>query len=160
MADANDAARAIARLDYEALTAEAAQFQQRQLALVDRALQSLMLINGGALVALFTLIGSKASLHVHTQTLWDSFVLFAAGMCCTLLANFAAFFAQGLYYQSSQFQAWNAQQRAHDVPETHDFKSPHRAGDRSEIIGIFAAFAALAAFITGCAFAFAGVVPA
>ena len=160
MAEIDDAEREMARADYIAQIAEAAQFQQRQLTLVDRGLQSLMLINGGALIALFTLLGSKAQLHVDHRLLWASFTLFAAGLAATVVSNFAAFFAQGFYYQSTQHQAWNAQKRVHALPEAHDVQTPYKRGDIAEVVGIGAAIVALAGFIAGCAFAFAGVVPA
>ena len=69
---------------------------QTQLAIL--ALQSLILINGGALVALFSLIAQGGNTpfirHIYPPTLWISFAMFALGISAALIAVFLGYWSQ------------------------------------------------------------------
>jgi hypothetical protein len=159
--DELEARREIARLDYAAQTAEAAERVKHQILLVDRGLQGMLLINGGALVALFTLIGSNAHLRLVPLFVWSSFGAFAAGILLSLLANLGAFISQGQYHATAQFTAWEAQRVMQDLPSGYadQAASAYRFGRQAEIAGIVAALLALVAFVAGCGLALAGVLP-
>jgi len=63
------------------------------------ALRSLTVINGGAIIALFTLIGATGSAGAakfltHSALLWPAFGSFALGLFLALLASFFAYLAQ------------------------------------------------------------------
>lgn len=151
----------VARLDYDAAIADAAERVKYQVALVDRGLQGLMLINGGALVALFTLLGSKAPVHLDARLLWCAFGFFALGLALTLLANLAAFLSQGAFYTVSIMEAWDAQNALSGVAAQRSdaIQAAHRTGLHAQYAGIAVATLALFAFCLGCALAFAGVLP-
>ena len=160
MADADDAARrAIAALDHQFYASEAAERLKHQVALVERGLQSLMLVNGGALVALFALIGSSARLAIHPRYLWAAFAFFALGLVFTMLAHLGAFLSQGFYAQATMVQLWDAQREMHGLAPTRDPAGPHRKGRHAELGGIVAALLALRGFVIGCGLAFVGVLP-
>ena len=152
----------IAALDYAAYSAEASDRVKHEILLVDRGIQGLMITNGGALVALFTLLGSKAQFHVIPTYLWSAFASFAFGIALAMLANLAAFLSQGFYYQASQFQAWDAQRAMHGQAATRigQTKAIFKSGQSAECGGIAAAIVALLSFIIGCGFALIGVLPA
>ncbi|WP_010186020.1 hypothetical protein [Sphingomonas sp. PAMC 26605] len=158
---ADDIASATARLDYEAAIADASERVKYQVALVDRGLQSLMLINGGALVALFTLLGSKAPPHFDARLLWYAFGFFALGLAMTLLANLSAFLSQAAFYAVSMMEAWDAQRAIGGLAaeRTTDMHRAHRGGLHAQYAGVATAALALFAFVLGCGLAFAGVLP-
>lgn len=161
MSDDHEPRRRIAELDYASQTAEAAERLKFQISLVDRGIQSLMLINGGALVALFTLLGSKAPIHLDTRLLWLAFAAFAGGLALTLLANLGAFVSQWQYYVTCQYAAWDAQKIMVSAPSTYDTAIVRAAsiGFVAQMAGTVSAVLALVAFVVGCGLAFAGVLP-
>ena len=161
MTDEADARREIAKLDYAAQSAEAAERVKHQVMLVDRGLQGLLFINGGALVALFSLIGSSAHLQLKLDFVWAAFAMFAAGLVFSLVSNFAAFLSQGFFHAASQYTAWEAQRFIFglDAAYADNVARSYQRGRIAELSGVVAALAALIAFIVGCGLALAGVLP-
>ncbi|MGK2287295.1 hypothetical protein [Pedomonas sp. V897] len=152
---------AAARLNYEALSADASKRIDYQVGYAEQGLKGLMLVNGGAIVALFTFIGNEAPVALDTVKVWWAFRCFSAGIVFTLSAYFAAFFSQGQYYLSSQYEAWNwGQKMLTGVDGNYKHKRPFRIGKWCEVLGAVAALAALVAFIAGASFALKGVLPA
>ena len=161
MPDQPDPEREMARLDHEAMTAEATERLKHQVGFVDRGLQGLTLINGGALVALIAMLGGNAHLRITARSLWGAFGMFALGLTLALLANFAAYLSQGFYYQVTQFEAWDAQRRMHGLAAERRAAvvKAHRRGQHAEFGGVAAALLSLFVFILGCALALSGVAP-
>jgi hypothetical protein len=154
--------REIARLDYDIYLTEAADRLKFQVEFVQAGLRSLMLINGGAIVALFTLIGNSAAatqVAVDQGKLWCAFVAFVAGLLFTLLTTFAAFFSQVFYAESTVRQAWSSQREMLGGVGDNEHVKPFRKGKCAEILGIACFSAALACFAIGAGFALAGVLP-
>lgn len=67
-----------------------------QLALL--ALKSLVALNGGAIVALFTLLGHVESLSVRAAPLWWGFAAFAGGLTFAVLSNVIGYLAQDQFF--------------------------------------------------------------
>lgn len=150
-----------AQMNYETLTADAAKRIDFQVGYAEQGLKALMLVNGGAIVALFTFIGNEAPVVLDTGKVWWAFRCFAAGAALTLVAYFGAFLSQGNYYLSSQHEAWNCQiKMLTGEPGNYDYVGPFKIGRRWERLGAAAAIAALLAFIAGAHFAIQGVLPA
>ncbi|WP_336974166.1 hypothetical protein [Sphingobium aromaticiconvertens] len=120
-------------------------------------LQALTLINGGALVALFTFVGSSTAVRFDMSALWVAFAAFATGLVFNLLAFLGAHLSQDYFYVSAQWSAWNAELRMDGLPESYDAVSPARIGTRAQIAGIASGIVSLIAFIVGCGFALSGV---
>lgn len=158
---AEDLNRENARLNYEAMTADAMKRIEYQVAFAENALKGLMLVNGGAIVALFTFIGNTGSLAPDTNKLWWAFGSFAGGLVFTLIAYFGACLSQGYFYQTSQAEAWNFQSRMVEGRwGTNDHIGPFNRGLRAEAAGTVSAALALLAFLAGAIFALLGVMPA
>lgn len=157
----SDTRRAAARQNYDALTAEAMLRLQFQVSFAEQALKGLMLVNGGAIVALYTVIGNSGAVSLDVGRLWAAFGCFVAGLVLTLLAYLGAFASQNFYYISSQLEAWNhliATQS--DKLGTHDHLTPYRQGYWAQIAGVGCASLGVLAFLIGAGFALAGVLPA
>lgn len=147
-----------AKLDYEDHRKEVFERLKIQASMADAGLRSLMLVNAGAIVGLFTFIGNaKGRLHIVANTLWLAFGFFVGGMVLTLIANIAAFLAQGFYYKATQEQAWNDQAIIFGRERTSPLNALHRWGETWEIVGIGGAVIALACFVIGAALALRSV---
>ncbi|WP_145201413.1 hypothetical protein [Sphingobium sp. B2] len=120
-------------------------------------LQALTLINGGALVALFSFVASASAVTFDLAALWWAFGFFAAGLVFNILAYLGAHLAQDRYYIVAQYCAWNAQDEMADADASHDPMPPYRAGSIAQMAAMLCAILALAAFIAGCGFALSGV---
>lgn len=150
-----------ARQDYAAYQAEAADRLRFQVSLVESGLKTLMLVNGGAIVALLTFLGNAADRTLFQWSyLQAGFALFALGVACAMVAHLAAFFSQGCYHEASQFQAWNAQDATADKPPSHDIEPPMAKGAHAEFAGIALAVLGLLAFICGAVLSLWGIIPA
>lgn len=110
--------------------------------------RSLFLVNGGAIIALLTLVGN-ASATVENRALFYAFVWFGVGLFLALLASLAFPLSQMFYMQSSNTEGWKAQAEKHgqEYPES---------GDRDDVRGeilltstIVLAFLSIVFFIIG-----------
>lgn len=155
----SETAKAIARLDYDAGRAEAAERIKHQIDLAAKGLSGLTLINGGALVALFTLIGSKPEIAISMHFLWAAFACFAAGLASTIVAYFGAFVSQGQYYEVAETKSWNDQRIMFGLTAIVDPAPSLRRGLFAERLGVGSAVLALVLFIAGSGFALVGVAP-
>lgn len=153
--------REMARHDYEDHRQEVFERLKMQAAFAEAGLKSLMLVNAGAIIGLFTFIGNGSTkLHIRADWLWPAFGCFVAGMAATLVAHIAAFFSQGFYYQQTQAQSWNDQAIMIGAEARHGTDDLYKKGFLAENIGVTAAVVALLAFVVGAFLAFKGVLPA
>lgn len=149
----------IARLEYETLRADAEKRIGYQVDLAQSALKTLTLANGGAIVALFTLLGNldKAKLAIDPNLIWWAFAAFVIGLIATFISYFGAFFSQGFYMVSSAQEAWEKQSHMLGLPAEFDHQSPYKKGNVAEKTGIAAAMLGLLGFIAGSGIALAAV---
>ncbi len=145
---------------YAANIADAAERVKIQAAIADRALQSLMLANGGAMVALFSFVGSEHAIRFDAVGLKLAFVIFAIGIGMTLAAHVLAFVSQDRFYLASMLEVKRAKAIIADGTPNPDQTEALRAqmqGQISYIIGLLVAAAATGCFIGGCWFALRAV---
>lgn len=122
------------------------------------ALRGLMIINGGAIVALFTFIGNAPGSY-DRAAIWWAFTWFASGLFLTMAANILGYFTQSWYFQSSTEQSWNAQARRHRRPAPYNAEWYNRWGSRAEFVALVCVVLALISFGFGSWNAIAGVLP-
>ena len=147
--------------NYEAAQAEAAQRIGYQVGYSEQALKTLALVNGGAIIGLFTFIGNNGSLPIDVSWLWWAFASFVAGLAFTMIGYLGAFMSQGKYYQAAQAEAWNELDRAASgLAWGRDHDAVTAIGFRWELAGVAAGMLALLAFVTGAGMALAGALPA
>lgn len=158
MADVSDVARReIAKLDYEFHREDALTRLRFQAEFSQMVFRGLTLINGGAIVALFTFIGSSKEVFQHHR-IWIAFACYALGLTLTMISTMTAFFAQAYYMRHSISCAWNHQAIMHGgEPQYVGIgKAEERTGTKWENGAIAAATGGLFAFIIGSGFALAG----
>lgn len=97
------------QLERQAFRAELSKIRQSHLyeearlsdrAVVDLALmglKSLLLVNGGALIAMLTFLGNVQTEFAHPWLLWFSFATFVSGLVLALVATILGYFAQSAY---------------------------------------------------------------
>jgi len=134
-------------------------FREHALKRVDLAGQTAMsawrgltLVNGGAIVALFTLVGS-GNVAVEAGAIWKAFAAFSVGLTLSLSSNICGYYGQAYYLQLSLKQLWNAQNRMHGRPGKRVPEKGSLRGSIAEYIGIGAAIGALISFVVGASFA-------
>ena len=145
-----------ARLDYEMFRQETSDRLKYQVDFAQSTIRGLTIVNGGALIALFTFIGNTGA-RFDPSPLWWAFALFGCGLAGTLGAAIAAGFSQGSFMIAKFRQALNAQAIAVDSGETWDFETPYYRAQRWEIAGIAAAVIAFCCFIAGSGLALKAV---
>ncbi|AOF97687.1 hypothetical protein [Sphingobium sp. RAC03] len=159
-ASMDDAMRADLERDYQSQSQEAAERLRFSIGFAVNGLQSLTLINGGALVALFTFVGAAGSVRFNIAMLWWSFACFAFGLVCTILAYLWAHLSQDCYYVAAQGLAWDAQDRLKAVQPDRVNIVSHVRGDLYRLGGVACALLALFGFVAGAGFALSSVVTA
>jgi hypothetical protein len=131
----------------------------------DNALKALMLVNGGAIIGLFTFIGNTAGkpglLAMDATGLWVAFGVFVAGLVLALVAHLGAYASQDLYMRVSHAQFLHLT----DGPTStlRSFNVPprlYRWGHVAQYGALLFAVASLIAFCVGSACALAAVLPA
>lgn len=146
-----------------------AEFMERvrtQTVLAEKLLAALLLVNGGAMVGLFTFIGNMQkrglSLRLDTALLWWSFWGFVLGLVATLTAFAMAFLSQHHFSQSCQFEIMRYDREALNgaVEDNAIERAEVVAGGKFYAAGIILTFGSIAAFMLGCGLALAGVLPA
>lgn len=142
------AARSISEKDHSAFLAEAADRLKFQVEFAQSALRNLLLVNGGAVLALLTALGNS-QMNPDARGLWWAFSWFGIGLASSLIAFFAAFFSQYFFYNGTVLQAWNAQREVHELPPAHDAMPQFLLGDRFLVVGVICAVVSLVAFIVG-----------
>jgi len=152
------ARRHAAALDYDLAKADILERLKFQASFADAAWRSLALVNGGAIVALFTFIGN-ARPKIDHSLIWAGFVCFAFGLALNIVSIMGGFLAQAFYMKATTSSAWNKQTEMHGYePQYVELQQREQtAGDRWEIVAIAAAVLSLIAFIIGAACALGGV---
>jgi hypothetical protein len=140
--------RSIGEKDYTAFLDEAKDRLRYQVEFAQAVIRNLLLVNGGAVLALLTALGNS-TIRYNPRGLWWAFFWFGLGLVAALAAYFAAFFSQYFYYNGTLFQAWNAQRAAHDLEPTHDPMPQFRIGDRSLWVGVILATISVTGFLIG-----------
>src|SRR3954471_9041 len=98
--DPNLAARHIAALDFEVAKADTLERLKFQADFAKVAWQSLSLVNGGAIVALFTFIGNaKPTLDQHL--IWIGFECFAFGLAINIASVLCGFMSQAYFMRGT-----------------------------------------------------------
>ncbi len=142
--------------DYDLAVQDVQSRLQYQVDFAQTSLRGLMLINGGAIVALFTFIGNTSAQYDGTW-IWRAFGFFVAALAATVLAGMGGFVSQALYMHTSIVEMWNFQDRMHGRPGERDLKRTHFWGNVAEFGAIGVAFVALVLFIIGAWCALSGV---
>ena len=140
--------RSISDKDYTAFLAEGQDRLRYQVDFAQSTIRNLLLVNGGAVLALLTALGNS-SIHYDHRGMWWAFFWFGSGLAASLAAFFAAFYSQLFFYNGTMFQAWNAQRSAHDLEPAHDPMPQFRLGNVALSVGIATAVASLVAFVIG-----------
>lgn len=146
--------------DYERFKADATQRLQFQHDFAQTSLKSGVLVNGGAIVALFTFLGhDKAT--ITPDALWWSFGWFVGALGAGLVAHLGAFLSQAFYMRVSELEAVasrNAMARLMDAPGHAE--SEARALKRGNIAmgtALVASALSLVGFVIGAACALSGL---
>ncbi len=158
----NEIARERARLEYEARSAEVKLRIENQVKKLEALFKNLTLINGGAIIALFTLLGNleKSKLALDTSLLWWAFAAFSGGLIFTTVASGMSFQAQYHLSIRAKRQAWNEQAAMFGLDAEHDALSPFERGKRYMAAMWVASLMAMVAFVVGAASAMGAVLPA
>ena len=145
--------------DYESYQQEEQQRLQFQHDFAQSALKSGVLVNGGAIVALFTFVGHDKAV-ISSECLWWSFASFAAGLFFSLGAYVCAFVSQGQLMNWAAAKAMESRGAIADIPLDPAAEANQRSyatwGNRFVWGGLLSSLAGLAGFAGGAAMALAG----
>ena len=158
---ADDPIIELAKLQYATQIDDMAERVKIQASIADRALQSLMLANGGALVALFTLVGKAGAVHFDVRRLKIAFACFVAGLIMALIAHLFAFLSQDRFLHSAFHEAdRHASTILTGTVQTGQAEAlaAHRVGMRHYAIGIGVFVFSIVGFVAGCLIALLAVV--
>jgi hypothetical protein len=100
-------------IDVESARVEMVERLKFQVGYSEAVIKALVLVNGGAMVALFTFVGNASQANLFRfdiGQLWVAFALFATGISAALVAAVGGFFSQGFFYNVSQLDIWMAQE--------------------------------------------------
>ena len=141
----------VLELGYASFRDEAHERLRIQESLAQACFRSLVLVNGGAIIALFSLIGSNAAIarQVSGLQLWFAFAAFAAGLSATIIANLAGFFMQAHYGSATERRMWNKELELGGREPIYDADSCLAAGDRWQRTGTWSIAISLALFGLG-----------
>ena len=120
-------------------------------------LRSLLLLNGGAVVSLFTVLGHYAEIGVRADRLWLSFACFVVGLVLNMVGLLFGFLSQNEFAAAEYTEATRAYFEA-----TIGIEQPHmtrstKNGTWQWITAISLVVASLIAFVCGSAFALIAV---
>ncbi|GLV22013.1 hypothetical protein TomMM35A_18660 [Sphingobium sp. TomMM35A] len=122
-----------------------------QALIAEKLLAALMLVNGGAIVGLFTFIGNAGdTLTIDTARVWWSFAAFIIGLVAALSAFACAFLSQHHYTLACHYEMEGAAERE---------RAEIIAGGKVYATGIVAAIGSVIAFGSGAFLALMGVLP-
>lgn len=150
------AAQKVAQADYAAFMQETSERLRYQIEFAQATLRNLHFVNGGAVIALLTLVGNSA-VSYDPRAIWWSFVWFGTGLFFSLAAYFGAFFSQSYFMNATLAQAWNAQAVSHNLPEPHDIMPDIKRGDTAFKGGVAFASLSLLMFVVGAFVALGGI---
>lgn len=148
--------------DYAEHQKEVAARLQYQFEYAQSALRTLVLVNGGAIIALFTFIGNEKAAF-DRDGLWLSFAWLVVALFCSLFAYFGAFFSQASFMQHSAYCAQGSREAAGGLnPDPHRRENERKArrnGNWFMVIGLASSFASLGFFALGAWAALSAMVP-
>lgn len=148
--------QSIARDDYERENKEAESRLQYQIDYSQSLLRTLIIVNGGAIIAIFTFIGNDGR-KFDQSYIYSAFASFSVGIVLTLLAYIAAFLSQLYFMNASLAAAWNAQAKSFGKSPQHDEKKSYKFGNVVLFVGFGFAVGSMVAFLLGAYFALRGV---
>lgn len=158
--DRDDIVRDINHRDYENHQKDAAQRLQFQHDFAQSALRTLVLVNGGAIIGLFTFIGNGRA-EFDGYGLKCAFAWLVVALFLSMFAYFGAFYSQANYMNASAFAAVASREALGDLerdPENRAQQDRLRFwGDVCIWLGIGSAFGSLAAFALGSWYALSAV---
>lgn len=140
--------REIAVLDYEAAKEEAIERLRFQNELASSLIKNLLLINGGAIVAILTFVGNTKS-DLSRMDLKGSLVLFAAGCVFCIVASILGFFAGERFHDATISEAWNAQLRMNGESERHSVSVEIKCGRLAYRFAVLFVLTSVLAFVFG-----------
>lgn len=152
----DESERRINAAHYESQIREGGERLKFQIDLAQSALKNLHLVNGGAIVALLTLIGNSKANFSQYAIGW-AFVWFALGLSASLAAYFGAFYSQLFFMNASMRGAWNAQARSEGISGNHSIDRDVKLGNYGLNGAIFLAVSSLVFFIVGAFVALGGL---
>lgn len=148
------------RRDYEGYKAEAVQRLQFQHDFAQSSLKAGVVVNGGAIVALFTFLGHDKAV-LAPDVMRATFGWFVAALVASLTAYLATYFSQAFYMQVAEFQAVRSRGAMAGMDETPANESGERRyrklGNVALGIAIIASLGALVGFVIGSWCAIAGL---
>lgn len=154
--DVNKINSKIGELDYEFWHGEVAQRLSFQNDLGHAVLKSLVLVNGGAIIALFTFIAA-AGAKFQALAVWWSFAWFVIGLVAAITTHFFGYFAQGSFMGMATMERAEAQRRMTGLPKGPGSDDYEKSGHRWFVMSIFSCGASLACFAIGAGVALSGV---
>lgn len=133
---------------------EALQRLSHTVSLAQAGLHASVLINGGALIGLFTLIAPQRDIAAD---LWPAGLAFSVALALTIVGWLAATFSQDQFQIASTFEAFNAEAVALGREPKRDRKAAMRLGNRAIKTAYASVTLSTAAFITGALLTLAGL---
>ncbi|HTH28387.1 MAG TPA: hypothetical protein VL918_07965 [Sphingobium sp.] len=141
---------------YQASQTDVSDRLKFQIEFAQSALRNLAIVNGGAIVSLFTLIGHDG-LSINKIWLWRAFTAFCIGIFLVLASYIGAFFSQFFYMYGSIAIMWNTKLELHGKKGENDYEKPNRKGNIALSFAIICTLISLLCFICGAVFALKGV---
>ncbi|WP_257554162.1 hypothetical protein [Sphingobium sp. CFD-2] len=150
--------REIYRLNHDAKLAEESARLTYQTDFAQAALKNLMLVNGGAVVALLTFIGnSQATFDRAAMSV--AFSSFIGGLLLGLAAYILAYFSQAFFMNMNALERSNTQFKMVMLDEPHKTDPTRRIGNCALYAAIGAAVGSVAAFGIGAWHAMNSILP-
>lgn len=143
--------------DIESETAESMERLRTAADLAKSGLHTLTIVNGGALVALFTLIGT-GRLPFATGPLWSSFGAFVLGIAASLVAFLAGHASQNQFYLVSAHRSHNLAAELAGREPTAEVNSALKLGKTCLTIAVVSAAASIVMFVIGAGLALAAFI--
>jgi len=150
--------REVARMDYEAFISSSAERVRFQQEIGTNAIRSMMLANGGAILALLTFVGNSRKTFDAGDLFW-AFSCFGAGVALSLLSYFAAYFSQAFFIDHDVYTAWNNQDElvSGEPRFSRQAAQGWTKGNVVIWVAILLLLAALGTFVAGSYFALNGI---
>lgn len=149
--------RKIAELDYESAKQEVYERIKFQVDFAQSGLKNLIIINGGAIIALFTVLGHNG-IDISQKIIWWSFLSFSIGITASICAYVAAFYSQLHFMNSTIQEMWNSQAKMFGRTAACDISVDHGKGMNALKAGVVSMFTSLLAFIMGAGFSLSAVI--
>ena len=144
----NSIDRKIAREDFEVYFDDARARLGHAVTLAQGAIRSLVLVSGGAILSLLTLVGNS-SVEVEKVALYWAFFWFGGALVTGLLSSILAAVSQINYMMSSTEEGWKAQAESYGKAYPNDGTNDDRLGDRATLFALSSAIFSLILFIVG-----------